>query len=170
MEKLIQHVRWDGDYHVWADTTQSMFKAYGLNACIEKDFTSIKDPTPEERKNEDLACFAIRIALPTDASHELRTDMSAYDMWKAIKAYYTREEEASTDAELDRFLSYRMQPHQEMSEYLSTRKVGWNKLKAFLPLLDECIYRYVILSGLQDLPDDMYKDTVNIIRYRAKTT
>ena len=71
MEKLIQHVHWDGDYHVWADTIQSMFKAYGLNACIEKDFTLIKDPTPEEQKNEDLACFAIHIAFPTDASHEL---------------------------------------------------------------------------------------------------
>ena len=71
---------------------------------------------------------------------------------------------------MDCFLSYGMKPHQEMADYLSKRKIGWNKLKAFLPDLDECIYRYALFSGLQDLPEDLYKDTINIIKYSANVT
>ena len=63
-----------------------------------------------------------------------------------------------------------MLPHQEMTDYLSVRKIGWNNLKVYLPGLDECIYRYAIFSGLQDLPESMYAGTINIIKYSAKMT
>ena len=66
MEKSIQHIHWGGDYHVWADTTHSMFKAYGIEHCILKDFILMNDPTAEDHKNEDMACFAICVALPVD--------------------------------------------------------------------------------------------------------
>ena len=91
MEKLIQHVHWEGDYHVWADTTRSMFKAYGLEACIEDDFAIKKDPSESDKRNEDMACFAIRVALPVDVQRELNSDMSACEMWRTVQAYYTRE-------------------------------------------------------------------------------
>ena len=147
-----------------------LLEAYDLADCVKEDFYGIDKPSAEQIKNEKMACLAIRIALPIDVSRELNSEMSACELWRTVKAFYTREEEASKDSELDRFLSYRMQPHQEMADYLSKRKIGWNKLKAFLPDLDECIYRYALFSGLQDLPEDLYKDTINIIKYSANVT
>ena len=170
MDKLLHHIRWENDYHVWADTILQMFRAYGLIDYVEHDFDLRKDATSEDQKNEDLVKLAIRIALPIDAARELNTKMTAFEMWRAVRAYYTREEEASKDAELDRFLKYRMLPSQEMADYLSKRKIGWSKLKSYMPELDECIYHYAIFTGLQDLPDQMYKETINIIQYSSKTT
>ena len=101
MEKLIQHIHWEGDYHIWADMMCSMFKAYVLEACIEHAFAIKKDPSKTNKKNKDMACFAICVTLPIDMQCELSADMSTHEMWNTVRSYYMHEEEASKDAELD---------------------------------------------------------------------